>query len=368
MRVAVFTGSQAGPPSHRAAAAAFATDLARAGVGIVYGGGHVGLMGVVADAALAAGGEVVGVIPQHLVDDELAHPGLPRLEVVELDARAQGADGRPRPTRSSPCPARPARSRSCSRPGPGACSACTPSRRRCSTSTASGSRCSPSCAAWSTTATSTAGRLDALGVVAADGLLAFVDGYEHPARKWTAAPPTRPAPERIATSPATTCRLTRRGTGLVHWGDGPSAEARVARRARPPACLRPRRERAGTAPAARHREQLPDLGRRDRPAGGAAHGDRPRPARPRRLRQAARRLLDRRATPTACATCSSVLDIERATVVGHSLGGGIALQFAYQFPERCERLALVGSGGLGPSCPPGCGRRRCPGPSWCSPR
>jgi pimeloyl-ACP methyl ester carboxylesterase len=44
----------------------------------------------------------------------------------------------------------------------------------------------------------------------------------------------------------------------------------------------------------------------------------------------------------------SVLDIERATVVGHSLGGGVALQFAYQFPERCERLALVGSGGLGP--------------------
>jgi uncharacterized protein (TIGR00730 family) len=82
VRVAVFTGSQAGPPSHRAAAAAFAEGLARAGVGIVYGGGHVGLMGVVADAALAAGGEVVGVIPQHLVDDELAHPGLPRLEVV----------------------------------------------------------------------------------------------------------------------------------------------------------------------------------------------------------------------------------------------------------------------------------------------
>ena len=52
------------------------------GIDLVYGGGHVGLMGVVADAALAAGGEVVGVIPQHLVDDELAHPGLPRLEVV----------------------------------------------------------------------------------------------------------------------------------------------------------------------------------------------------------------------------------------------------------------------------------------------
>ncbi|TFV68387.1 TIGR00730 family Rossman fold protein [Blastococcus sp. CT_GayMR20] len=83
MRIAVFTGSHAGPASHRAAAATFATDLAEAGVGIVYGGGHVGMMGVVADAALAAGGEVVGVIPQHLVDDEVAHPGLPRLEVVQ---------------------------------------------------------------------------------------------------------------------------------------------------------------------------------------------------------------------------------------------------------------------------------------------
>jgi uncharacterized protein (TIGR00730 family) len=82
VRIAVFTGSHAGPPSHGEAAAAFARDLAKAGVGIVYGGGHVGMMGVVADAALAAGGEVVGVIPQHLVDDELAHPGVSRLEVV----------------------------------------------------------------------------------------------------------------------------------------------------------------------------------------------------------------------------------------------------------------------------------------------
>jgi uncharacterized protein (TIGR00730 family) len=83
VRIAVFTGSHAGPSSHAAAASAFATDLAAAGVGIVYGGGHVGMMGVIADAALAAGGEVVGVIPQHLVDDEVAHPGLPRLEVVQ---------------------------------------------------------------------------------------------------------------------------------------------------------------------------------------------------------------------------------------------------------------------------------------------
>src|SRR5690242_1116691 len=44
----------------------------------------------------------------------------------------------------------------------------------------------------------------------------------------------------------------------------------------------------------------------------------------------------------------AVLDVERATVVGHSLGGGIAMQFAYQFPEFVERLVLVGSGGLGP--------------------
>ena len=83
MRIAVFTGSHDGPASHAAAATAFAADLARAGVGIVYGGGHVGMMGVIADAALAEGGEVVGVIPQHLVDDEVAHPGLPRLEVVQ---------------------------------------------------------------------------------------------------------------------------------------------------------------------------------------------------------------------------------------------------------------------------------------------
>jgi pimeloyl-ACP methyl ester carboxylesterase len=57
----------------------------------------------------------------------------------------------------------------------------------------------------------------------------------------------------------------------------------------------------------------------------------------------------------------SVLDIEQATVVGHSLGGGIALQFAYQFPERCERLALVGSGGLGPELSAGLRAATLPG-------
>ena len=81
-RIAVFTGSHDGPPSHRPRPRRSPPAWRRPASGIVYGGGKVGLMGVVADAALAAGGEVVGVIPQHLVDDEVAHPGLPRLEVV----------------------------------------------------------------------------------------------------------------------------------------------------------------------------------------------------------------------------------------------------------------------------------------------
>ncbi|WP_104524868.1 alpha/beta fold hydrolase [Blastococcus atacamensis] len=57
----------------------------------------------------------------------------------------------------------------------------------------------------------------------------------------------------------------------------------------------------------------------------------------------------------------SILDVEQATVVGHSLGGGIALQFAYQFPERCQRLALVGSGGLGPELSAGLRAATLPG-------
>lgn len=82
-RVAVYTGSARGnAPEFAAAASAVGTRLARAGLGLVYGGGHAGLMGVVSDAALAAGGEVFGVIPQALVDAELAHPGLTSLEIV----------------------------------------------------------------------------------------------------------------------------------------------------------------------------------------------------------------------------------------------------------------------------------------------
>jgi hypothetical protein len=57
--------------------------LAERRIGVVYGGGRVGLMGAVADAALAAGGEVIGVIPRRLVDRELAHPAVSAMHVVE---------------------------------------------------------------------------------------------------------------------------------------------------------------------------------------------------------------------------------------------------------------------------------------------
>ena len=63
-------------------AASVGAGLAERGIGVVYGGGRVGLMGALADAALAAGGEVVGVIPRRLVDRELAHPGLTELRIV----------------------------------------------------------------------------------------------------------------------------------------------------------------------------------------------------------------------------------------------------------------------------------------------
>jgi uncharacterized protein (TIGR00730 family) len=83
MRVAVFLGSSTGRrPEYAAAAADFGRGLAMAGVGIVYGGASVGMMGALADAALAAGGEVIGVIPGGLFAAEIPHPGLTRMEVV----------------------------------------------------------------------------------------------------------------------------------------------------------------------------------------------------------------------------------------------------------------------------------------------
>lgn len=69
-------------PAHRTLAEELGGELARAGIGLVYGGAHVGLMGVVADSVLAGGGAVMGVIPASLRDREIAHPGLTELEVV----------------------------------------------------------------------------------------------------------------------------------------------------------------------------------------------------------------------------------------------------------------------------------------------
>jgi uncharacterized protein (TIGR00730 family) len=83
-RVCVFCGASSGRlPAYADAARAVGSALARRGVGLVYGGGRVGLMGAVADAALAGGGEVVGVIPQELVERELAHSGVTDLRVVD---------------------------------------------------------------------------------------------------------------------------------------------------------------------------------------------------------------------------------------------------------------------------------------------
>jgi len=82
-RIAVYCGSSPGvDPRYREAATAFGGFLAGRGIGLVYGGGRVGLMGAVADGALAAGGEVIGVIPEKLEQLEVAHRGLTRLEVV----------------------------------------------------------------------------------------------------------------------------------------------------------------------------------------------------------------------------------------------------------------------------------------------
>jgi uncharacterized protein (TIGR00730 family) len=83
LHVCVFCGSNLGrDPRHAEAARALGTTLAEGGIGLVYGGGKVGLMGTVADAALAAGGTVIGVIPRSLVDKEVEHTGLTSLRVV----------------------------------------------------------------------------------------------------------------------------------------------------------------------------------------------------------------------------------------------------------------------------------------------
>jgi uncharacterized protein (TIGR00730 family) len=80
----VFCGSSIGTqPAYRESAEALGAVLAKRGIGLVYGGGNVGLMGVIADAVMARGGHVIGVIPQSLADREVAHTGITDLRVVD---------------------------------------------------------------------------------------------------------------------------------------------------------------------------------------------------------------------------------------------------------------------------------------------
>ncbi len=82
--ICVFCGASPGAnPVYREAAIALGRCLAERNIRLIYGGGAVGLMGIVADAALAAGGEVIGIIPQSLEEAEIGHKGLTRLEVVD---------------------------------------------------------------------------------------------------------------------------------------------------------------------------------------------------------------------------------------------------------------------------------------------
>src|SRR5690349_11068043 len=82
-RICVFCGSSAGSrPEYRACAEQLGAELTRRNIGLVYGGGNVGLMGAIADAVLAAGGEAIGVIPEHLMTREIGHKQLTKLHIV----------------------------------------------------------------------------------------------------------------------------------------------------------------------------------------------------------------------------------------------------------------------------------------------
>src|SRR5665213_2500233 len=83
-RICVYCGSSGRvDEAYRAAATRLGVVLARAGIELVYGGGRVGLMGLMADAVLASGGRVTGIIPMHLHDLEVGHNGLSELQVVD---------------------------------------------------------------------------------------------------------------------------------------------------------------------------------------------------------------------------------------------------------------------------------------------
>lgn len=87
LALCVFCGSSSGAlPDYAAAARSVGEEIGRRGWTLVYGGGRVGLMGILADAALSAGAQVIGIIPEFLAAREVAHPGLSRLEVVDTFA------------------------------------------------------------------------------------------------------------------------------------------------------------------------------------------------------------------------------------------------------------------------------------------
>src|SRR5262245_37338106 len=82
-RICVFCGSSSGTHSrYSEAARALGSAMAQRGIGLVYGGGNVGLMGIIADVVMEAGGEVIGVIPEALVERELAHGDVTQMIVV----------------------------------------------------------------------------------------------------------------------------------------------------------------------------------------------------------------------------------------------------------------------------------------------
>ena len=131
-RICVFCGASPGArPEYREATAELARLLAAEGIGVVYGGGGVGLMGALADAVIAEGGEVIGVIPRALVDREIAHRDVIDMRVVGSmhERKALMAELVRRVHRAARRAS--ARSRSCSRSTPGRSSACTRSRARC---------------------------------------------------------------------------------------------------------------------------------------------------------------------------------------------------------------------------------------------
>jgi hypothetical protein len=82
-RICVFCGSSAGSkPEYRACAQQLGAELTRRKISLVYGGGNVGLMGAIADSVLEAGGEAIGVIPEHLMSREIGHKRLTKLHIV----------------------------------------------------------------------------------------------------------------------------------------------------------------------------------------------------------------------------------------------------------------------------------------------